>query len=605
MSNMTMKTPGVYIVEKKAFPNSIVSVPTAVPAFIGYTEKAVNGAKSLLNVPFRISSMLEYHQYFGGAPEVTTVKNELKDVDLIKEVAAKKKEWEEEKDTEKKKALKLALDTLRKACSMYKNSDIYFYLKNISHSISNTHTLYYHMLLFFANGGQNCYIVSAGEYKNPITKTELENAIDALKQEQEPTIVVVPEAVNLTREDYKSVNRKLLDHCGGVMKNRVAILDIYNGFKPINDAEKIIETFRTDTNDPYLNYASTYYPWFRSSFIDLDKVKIEVPLFDNVHDGLLHIFYSENLAKGDSGEDKTNHCQLSAAELEYQCKLIGADASITDKEKEKDKQRVAIGKNDKLVTEEVKKKHVGTGDPTDAEYKAAAEELLIKLEVGKKKELIAKMQLVSKEWKNIEILNSQMIPDILKYLSPSAAIAGIYAQTDNARGVWKAPGNVSISSILGPAVILTDKDQEELNMPSSGKAINAIRYFTNEGTKVWGVRTLDGNSQDWRYINVRRTMIFLEESIKNAARSYVFEPNDANTWLNMKCMIENFLRDFWKRGGLAGSSPEDAYSVHIGLGETMMPEDILEGIMRITVLVAVSHPAEFIEITFQQQTQKS
>ena len=97
----------------------------------------------------------------------------------------------------------------------------------------------------------------------------------------------------------------------------------------------------------------------------------------------------------------------------------------------------------------------------------------------------------------------------------------------------------------------------------------------------------------------------LEHSVKNAARAYVFEPNDANTWINMKCMIENFLRSVWKRGGLAGATPEDAYSVHVGLGDTMTPEDILEGIMRITVLVAISRPAEFIEITFQQQMQKS
>lgn len=97
----------------------------------------------------------------------------------------------------------------------------------------------------------------------------------------------------------------------------------------------------------------------------------------------------------------------------------------------------------------------------------------------------------------------------------------------------------------------------------------------------------------------------LQESIKNAAQAYVFDPNDANTWMNMKCMISNFLNGIWKRGGLAGASPEDAYSVHVELGETMTPEDILEGIMRITVLVAIVRPAEFIEITFQQQMQES
>jgi phage tail sheath protein FI len=100
-------------------------------------------------------------------------------------------------------------------------------------------------------------------------------------------------------------------------------------------------------------------------------------------------------------------------------------------------------------------------------------------------------------------------------------------------------------------------------------------------------------------------MIMLEESMRLAARAYVFEPNVANTWVTIKSMISNFLAGIWKRGGLAGALPDDAFSVHVGLGETMTPEDILEGILRVTVLVAISRPAEFIEITFQQQMQKT
>jgi hypothetical protein len=184
-------------------------------------------------------------------------------------------------------------------------------------------------------------------------------------------------------------------------------------------------------------------------------------------------------------------------------------------------------------------------------------------------------------------------------------MAGIYTMVDNSRGVWKAPANVSLNSVVSPAVNISHDDQEDLNVTIHGKSINAIRTFIGEGVLVWGARTLDGNSLDWRYVNVRRTMIMLEESIKNAAKAYVFEPNDSNTWVTMKSMIKNFLNGIWKRGGLAGAVPEDAFSVHVGLGETMTPEDILEGILRITVLVAVTRPAEFIEITFQQQMQKS
>jgi phage tail sheath protein FI len=182
-------------------------------------------------------------------------------------------------------------------------------------------------------------------------------------------------------------------------------------------------------------------------------------------------------------------------------------------------------------------------------------------------------------------------------------MAGIYTVVDNARGVWKVPANVSMVGVLSPAVTVSKEEQESLNVDISGKSINAIRSFPGEGVLVWGARTLDGNSLDWRYINVRRTAIMLEESCRLAAKTMVFEPNVANTWVSIKSMIGNFLSGIWKSGGLAGAVPEDAFSVQVGLGETMTPEDILDGILRVTVLVAISRPAEFIEVTFQQQMQ--
>jgi phage tail sheath protein FI len=194
---------------------------------------------------------------------------------------------------------------------------------------------------------------------------------------------------------------------------------------------------------------------------------------------------------------------------------------------------------------------------------------------------------------------------LMNVMPPSAAMAGLYTMVDNTRGVWKAPANVSVAGVIKPAVEISHGDQEDLNVTTAGKSINAIRSFIGEGALVWGARTLDGNSLDWRYINVRRTMIMLEESCRIAAKAMVFEPNVGNTWVTIKSMISNFLTGIWKRGGLAGAVPDDAFSVQVGLGETMTPEDILEGILRVTVLVAISRPAEFIEITFQQQMQKS
>lgn len=194
----------------------------------------------------------------------------------------------------------------------------------------------------------------------------------------------------------------------------------------------------------------------------------------------------------------------------------------------------------------------------------------------------------------------------LNQLPPSGAMAGIYTLVDNSRGVWKSPANVSLSMVNSPSVNISSAEQEGLNVDvMAGKSINVIRPFPGIGTLIWGARTLDGNSQDWRYINVRRTLIMIEQSLKLATRTYVFESNDANTWVTVKGMMVNFLTNLWKQGALAGAVPEQAFEVQIGLGATMTPQDILDGYMRITVKVAIVHPAEFIVITFQQQQQLS
>ena len=127
-------------------------------------------------------------------------------------------------------------------------------------------------------------------------------------------------------------------------------------------------------------------------------------------------------------------------------------------------------------------------------------------------------------------------------LPPSAAIAGIYARVDRDRGVWKAPANVSVSSVIGPVSKISHQAQEDLNVdPTAGKSINAIREFTGKGTLVWGARTLAGNDNEWRYVPVRRLFNLIEESTQKATAFAVFEPNDATTWLKVKAMIESYL----------------------------------------------------------------
>ncbi len=189
---------------------------------------------------------------------------------------------------------------------------------------------------------------------------------------------------------------------------------------------------------------------------------------------------------------------------------------------------------------------------------------------------------------------------------PSGAIAGVYARVDSQRGVWKAPANVDIRSVIGPAVKVSHEQQASLNVDaSSGKSINVIRSFTGKGTLVWGARTLAGNDNEWRYVPVRRLYIFIEESVKKATEFVVFEPNDANTWLRVKTMIENFLTKLWRDGALAGAKPDEAFFVKIGLGITMTAQDILEGRMNVEIGLAAVRPAEFIILKFSHKLQES
>ena len=202
-------------------------------------------------------------------------------------------------------------------------------------------------------------------------------------------------------------------------------------------------------------------------------------------------------------------------------------------------------------------------------------------------------------------LKKTEIQKLFVSIPPGPAIAGVYATTDRTRGVWKAPANISLNSVIKPLVQINDKDQQNLNVHTSGKSINAIRAFTGRGIIVWGARTLAGNDNEWRYVSVRRFYNMVEESVKKSISWSVFEPNDANTWVKVKGMIDNYLTVLWRAGALAGAKPEQAFFVNVGLNETMTAQDILEGRMIVEIGMAAVRPAEFIILKFSHKMQQS
>ncbi len=190
-------------------------------------------------------------------------------------------------------------------------------------------------------------------------------------------------------------------------------------------------------------------------------------------------------------------------------------------------------------------------------------------------------------------------------LPPSAAVAGVYAHTDTQRGVWKAPANASLTGIMRPCLAINNTEHGIMNVDTvAGKSVNAIRAFTGKGTLVWGARTLAGNDNEWRYINVRRFALMLETSCKRALASFAFEPNDANSWVRIQGMLENFLTLCWRQGALQGSKPEHAFYVRVGLGQSMTARDVAEGRLYVELGFAAVRPAEFIVLRLCQLMQQ-
>jgi phage tail sheath protein FI len=188
----------------------------------------------------------------------------------------------------------------------------------------------------------------------------------------------------------------------------------------------------------------------------------------------------------------------------------------------------------------------------------------------------------------------------LRTFPPSGAVAGVYARTDTTRGVWKAPAgtDASINGAAGVVETLTDDDNGVVNP----KALNCIRSFPVYGTIVWGARTLRGNDEigsEWKYVPVRRTALFIEESLYRGLKWVVFEPNDEPLWAQIRLNVGSFMNDLFRQGAFQGSTPKDAYFVKCDK-DTTTQSDINRGIVNIVVGFAPLKPAEFVVVKLQQ-----
>lgn len=628
MNVSSIKTPGVYINEIDAFPQSVAQVATAIPAFVGYTEKGPTE-------PTRIVSMMEYLQKFGGAPQPSK--------------------------------LTIKLDGNNSPTSETKAEESIF-------------NLYNSLQLFYANGGGECYIVSVGNYSNQISKGDFTSGIDKLESFDEPTLILFPDAVELSAAELGNVQQHALKQCQKLM-DRFVVMDVKQQLDITSDSL----AFRDNVGINSLKYGAAYYPYlvanFSNSDFDYQSINKALPASKKFKD-----LYPNNTNITKLDDYLLDLAVLSAKNIDFATTSgIVSNAELkTGLEKSLNLLKV-FGKSadyktgassdlktkvDGIVSGTLKSflqnivdleaayntlKAPDGGTPTpispalsivgsdfDSNWSlpltANATTYKNKLGVpGTSNNFNADYSMIQFEYSSlhkkiasaigsaIDSINAEkefMEQNLLSQLPlyglivaklnqsmnttpPSGAVVGAYAQTDSTRGVWKAPANLSLNGIIGLTDDVNDSEQEPMNIHETGKSINAIRKFTGKGFLVWGARTLDGNSNDWRYVNVRRLANMIEESVKKACMHYVFEPNVSQTWVNVKGMIENYLSTVWNDGGLAGAKPEHAFFVAVGLNQTMTAQDILEGRMIVKVGYAPSRPAEFIILEFKQMLQQS
>ncbi|CAA9197808.1 phage tail sheath C-terminal domain-containing protein [Flavobacterium collinsii] len=695
----TYKTPGVYVEEIVKFPPSVAQVETAIPAFIGYTEKATNKINGDLKLkPTRITSLLEYERFFGFAKPETTISITINDVST---------------DSGDTRSIIVDQPTSKQPFLMY-----------------------YSLQLFFANGGGPCYIVSVGRYGDDLddadsavttinNSTALNNGLLEIEKVDEPTLLLFPDATNvsgITITDFYGLYNNALTQCKN-LQDRFTLIDTLN-YDATSPTDTNVDDLRNEISSEKdtIKYGAVYYPHletildyaFDASRITLKHYSYTAKAYDKIAAGLVPIedpatgitatvtklisepvagdiagqysdlflqMYSNNATGFDLGGtfvsnptkktaflNKLNPLLASLQELSALRNSLNDEANAaistisdedpgiantisttlntfnliftaTNKIDSVYKNLIALKKKiqDENITAKLLKIISTDAVSFDKELKklviytplnvqtgisgltnnfsgiaAALTALLNAIKSVDGKDL-NNGELNGRKLSALEAVDNATYNKILTEiynlpitLPPSSAIAGVYARVDKDRGVWKAPANVSLNYVIKPTVKITNTIQDNLNVDTvAGKSVNAIRSFTGKGTLVWGSRTLAGNDNEWRYVPVRRFFNMAEESIKKATEQFVFEPNDANTWIRVRAMIENFLILQWRAGALAGAKPEQAFYVRIGLGQTMSAIDILEGRMIIEIGMAVVRPAEFIILRFSHKMQES
>lgn len=541
-NDLNRQTSSAYINESATFPSAIAGVPTAVPVFIGYTNQALGpSGQPVYLQPVVISSLDDYQRCFG-----TGFRSKFRIV----------------------AGTQNAFDFM--AATADGNGSAYYRLVQVPDS---TFYLYNALRLFFANGGGDCYVVSCGNYAGKqdngpilaatagtaIRMADLQAGLTASGQQYGPTMVVIPDACQLDADDYSTLANATLAQCAH-LQDRMAILDLSGSTDPASwnpawvntRADDFYKTLQQPGNS--LSFAAAYYPALRTSIVAASEVD-----FTN-----LDIYGSDvSTARVLAGLLTCQCQQLYCGQPQYS-QVMSAIARILP--------------DQNLAGSEL------PVNPDDPQAVAQLDQYLTNT--------LPLMGLIK-----------SIVQGAMNVAPVSGPVAGVWARNDRETGVWNAPANQTLTAVVAPTILLTDDQQGLLNQPDNGMAINAIRHFGDRGSLVWGARTLDGNSGEYRYIQTRRNLIYIEQSIKAFLKQMVFAANDSNTWTSVSTAVSGFLTGVWEEGGLMGDSASEAFSVQCGLGSSMNAQDVLDGFMVVSVSAQVVYPGEFMVLTFRQGLQ--
>jgi hypothetical protein len=649
----TYRTPDVYVEEISVFPPSVAEVETAVPAFVGYTAKAsriIDG--DLKNVPTRITSLLEFENLFGGAPTLQLDTVELDAGNRFQSAALAATNTKYLYDS-----LRLFFDNgggKAWITSVGKHGDTTDKDKLIA-GLARVATVDEPTILLFPDAAgltadelaavQMAALNQCGKLGDRVAVLDTRLATDktghtAVVGEMRDRVGInslkygaayapwlkLNYPKNVGYADLKGKLRK-----GGVavtlasLTGDAAVIALIQGLDraqadltglPARRAT-VSGAAGTPVSDAYGTAVLAYQgspdaAHMQDLFAFVYKI---APLVDGMAAGA-GAFTHPSL-RADVGRAVTNTflpalSGLIAVERELDGKL---DAAYT-------LQYPAVGVLaladwDTLFTDDAPSASTTAISGADDATRLGAALAAIQRTFGSLSSALANIDAAALAYKSnteANLLESfgtyrdivRGVNSTLTACPPSGAIAGIYALVDGQRGVWKAPANVSLTGVIAPTYALDSDDTDNLNVDATaGKSVNAIRSFVGKGTLVWGARTLAGNDNEWRYISVRRFFNMVEESVKKSTYWAVFEPNDANTWVKVRGMIESYLTQKWREGALAGSTTKDAFFVRCGLGTTMSSQDILEGRMYVEIGMAVVRPAEFIILKFYHKLQTS